>query len=73
MIIDGVIMVQGGPDGSSEPRSWRRLPRLLLGSLRIVYGAAPREFTINTALQIVQGAATGVQLLVVRDLLSAVL
>ena len=64
----------GPPDTvPKEYRSWRRLPRLLAGSIRIVYAAAPREFSINTGLQIVQGAATGVQLLVVRDLLAEIL
>lgn len=60
-------------EGVGAPRSWRRLPRLLVSSVRIVFQAAPREFTINIALQVVQGAATGLQLLVVRDLISAIL
>ena len=74
MITDGVIMV-GRPlsDVPEGDNSWRRLPGLLLGAFRVVRGAAPHEFAISTALQLVQGAATGVELLVVRNLLAAVL
>jgi len=49
------------------------LPDLLLGSFRIVRRAAPREFAISTGLQLLQGAATGLQLLVFRNILAAVL
>lgn len=74
MITEGVIMM-GRPasDVPKENRSWRRLPGLLLSSIRIVHDAAPREFTISTVLQVVQGAATGIELLVVRNVLAAVL
>ena len=62
-------------DGADAPvdRSWRRLPRLLFNSFRIVREAAPREFAISSVLQLVQGAAGGIQLLVVRNILAAVL
>jgi len=74
MITNGVIMVarplSDVPEGYN---SWRRLPGLLLGAFRVVRRAAPREFAVSTALQLVQGAATGVELLVVRNLLAAVL
>src|SRR5439155_24776368 len=62
-------------DGADAPvdRSWRRLPRLLFNSFRIVREAAPREFAISSVLQLVQGAAGGIQLLVVCNLLAAVL
>lgn len=69
-----MITFRGGPGRvPQEYRGWRRLPRLLLGAVRVVFQAAPREFTVNTVLQVVQGAATGLQLLVVRSLLSALI
>ncbi|HYM50250.1 MAG TPA: ABC transporter ATP-binding protein [Candidatus Limnocylindrales bacterium] len=69
-------MVFYGPAPDEIPqeyRSWRRLPRLLLGAFRVVREAAPREFAFVTALQLAQGALMGVQLLVVRNILAAVL
>jgi hypothetical protein len=54
-----MIMVGGRP-GSEVPaeyRSWRRLPSLLFGSFRMVWRAAPREFTTRTVLQLLQGVA----------------
>lgn len=67
-------MVGGGTSAlPEESRSWRRLPGLLLGSFRVVWRAAPREFTVNTVLQILQGAAAGAGLLVTRNVLAAVL
>src|SRR5215475_3369270 len=62
-----------GPPRPDAERSWRRLPRLLLGSFRIVREAAPREFAVSSALQLVQGVAVGVQVLVVRNILTAIL
>lgn len=74
MMTNGVIML-GRPasDVPEEYNSWQRLPGLLLGAFRVVRDAAPREFAISTVLQLVQGAATGVELLVVRNILAAVL
>jgi ATP-binding cassette, subfamily B, bacterial len=70
-----MIMVGGRPgrQGPEEHRSWRRLPGLLFGSFRMVCRAAPREFTVSTVLQLLQGVAIGVQLLIVRNVLAAVL
>lgn len=74
MIVGGVIMVGRTPsDVPAEYRGWRRLPRLLLGSFRMVWRAAPREFAVSAGLQLVQGVVTGAQLLVVRNVLAAVL
>src|SRR5262245_25430373 len=74
MITNGMISVgRLGSDVPDEYNSWRRLPGLLRGAFRVAREAAPREFAISTALQLVQGAATGVELLVVRNLLAAVL
>jgi ATP-binding cassette, subfamily B, bacterial len=74
MITDGVI-IMGRPASEvpTEYRSWRRLPGLLLGAFRVVREAAPREFAISTVLQLVQGAVIGIELLVVRNILAAVL
>lgn len=67
-------MMDGPPEDLPEGyRSWRRLPSLLLSSFRIVWEAAPREFTVIAVLDLIQGAATGIQLLVVRNILAAVL
>lgn len=68
-----IMMGRAAPDLPEEERDWRRLPGLLLGSFRMVRRAAPREFTVNTLLQLMQGAATGVQLLVFRNVLAAVI
>jgi ATP-binding cassette subfamily B protein len=68
-----MMMGRPGSDVPKEYRSWRRLPGLLLGSFRMVWQAAPREFAVSTVLQLLQGAATGVQLLLVRNVLAALL
>ena len=60
-------------DVPDEYRSWRRLPGLLLGAFRVVREAAPHEFAVSTILQLVQGAVAGIQVLVVRNILAAVL
>ena len=72
----GRSMGMFGGDGTRvrrERRRWQRLPRLLIDSVGIVFRAAPREFTLNTALELVQGAASGLRLLAVRNLLAAML
>jgi ATP-binding cassette, subfamily B, bacterial len=51
----------------------RRIPRLLISSLRLVWQAGHREFAIATSLQLLSGAATGLQLLVIQGLIAAVL
>ncbi|HEX6547555.1 MAG TPA: ABC transporter ATP-binding protein [Candidatus Dormibacteraeota bacterium] len=61
------------PSPGDQKIDWRRFPRLLLGSFRIVNAAAPREFKVSLALQLVQGVSMGIQLLVIRNLLEAVL
>jgi ATP-binding cassette subfamily B protein len=51
----------------------RRLPRLVAGSVRLCYRAARREFVSSVTLQLIAGAATGAQLLLGKQVLSAVL
>ena len=50
----------------------RQLPRLLLGALQVLWQAAPREFAFNAALQLASGAAYGLQLVLVRELIGAI-
>jgi ATP-binding cassette subfamily B protein len=67
-------MMGGPPEDLPEGyRSWRRLPRLLWSSFKVVREAAPREFAVVAILGVLQGAATGVQLLVIRNILAAIL
>ncbi len=68
-----MILVTDGPQGAAGQRTWRRLPALVAGSFRIVWRAAPREFGTSLTLQVVQGAILGVNLLVVRNILAAIL
>ncbi len=69
------MMMMGPPleEVPKDRKTWRRLPGLLLNSIRIVREAAPREFAISLVLQLIQGAAAGVTLLVVRNILAAIL
>src|SRR2546430_1846586 len=64
-----MVVVGGEPEG----RNWRRLPRLIGASFRIVWQAAPREFGASLALLVVQGVATGVDLSIIRNVLVALL
>jgi ATP-binding cassette subfamily B protein len=68
-----MVVVGGEPDGEEEGRSWRRLPRLIGASFRIVWRAAPREFGVSLALLVLQGVATGVNLIIIRNVLAAIL
>jgi len=61
-----------GPD--DLPRlPLRRLPALLAGSLRLAARAAPREFALVAALQLVAGLGLVVPILAGRDLLATVI
>src|SRR5918992_3709194 len=53
--------------------SFRDLPRLIVDSLRLVWGAGRREFLITGALQLVGAVGVAVQLFVGKELLEAVL
>ncbi|MDQ6726630.1 MAG: ABC transporter ATP-binding protein/permease [Actinomycetota bacterium] len=54
-------------------RPLRRLPRLVAGSVRLCYRAARREFVSSVTLQLLAGVATAAQLLLAKQVLSAVL
>jgi ATP-binding cassette, subfamily B, bacterial len=56
-----------------EEHSLRQLPGLLSSSLRLLWSAAPREFVAVATLQIVGGGAAGIQVMLVRKLLSTIL
>lgn len=50
---------------------WRSVPALTLGAVRLVLRAGGRPFILTSALQVVAALAIGLQLLVGRDLLQA--
>ncbi len=72
-IITLMIVIEGRPSSPTSHPTWHRLPGLVAGSFRVVWRAAPREFGISLTLQLVQGAILGVNLLVVRNILAAIL
>ncbi|MFI6479211.1 ABC transporter ATP-binding protein [Nonomuraea sp. NPDC050663] len=53
------------------PKDWRQFPRLMRASFALVLRAARREFVLTTVLQIFSGAAMAGQLLIGRELLTA--
>ena len=57
----------------TRDRSLRRLPVLLITAARIAREAAPQEFGITTALQVVLALAAAVQVFVIRGLLEGLL
>ena len=57
----------------TRQRSLRRLPALLITAARIAREAAPQEFRITTALQVVLAVAAAVQVFVIRGLLDVLL
>ena len=54
-------------------RSLRYLPRLLMGALRLVWGAARFQLVLNVVLQAVGSAALALQVLVGKQLLTKLL
>jgi len=58
---------------ASPPRSLRRLPSLVAGSIRMSWRAARREFVLSMLLQLMSGVAVGGQLLLARRVLASVL
>lgn len=53
-------------------RAIRRLPKMLASALKLVWQAAPREFGISAALQLVAGISYAAQILIARHLLTTV-
>ena len=73
-MIAGAVMWRGPrADIPDEMRSWRRLPGLLLACFGIVWRAAPRELAVLMGLQVIQGAAMGASLLIIRNVLQVVI
>jgi ATP-binding cassette subfamily B protein len=56
-----------------ERGTFRDLPRLLLDSLRLVWGAGRREFLLTASLQLVSAGAIAAQLFIAKELFQAVL
>jgi ATP-binding cassette subfamily B protein len=50
----------------------RQLPGLLLGAVQVLWQSAPHEFVLNAALQLASGAAYGLQLVLVKELIGAI-
>lgn len=59
--------------GAEGPRDWRRFPRLVGTSFRLAWRAGPRELLVAGGLQVFNGVATFVQLLIGREVLQALL
>ena len=70
------MIVSGRGDQIEAPperRQFGRLPRVLLSSFRVVWQAAPGRFVASLAPQLIAAVATGVQLIITRDLIAAVI
>jgi ABC-type multidrug transport system fused ATPase/permease subunit len=56
-----------------ERRQLRRVPRVLASSFKLVWEAAPGRFLLSLAPQIITAITTGIQLIITRDVIAAVL
>jgi ABC-type multidrug transport system fused ATPase/permease subunit len=63
----------GRVEAPPERRQLRRIPRVLASSFRLVWEAAPGRFLASLAPQAVSAVVTGLQLIITRDLIAAVL
>ena len=63
----------GRPEAPREHGGFRNLPRLFRTAFSLVWSADPRRFTQTAVLQVLSGAAVGIQLLITRNLIAAVL
>jgi ATP-binding cassette, subfamily B, bacterial len=59
------------PEGSEG--TWRDLPRLIVDSLKLVWGAGKREFLVMSALQLLEALGIVAQLFISKAVLDAVL
>jgi ABC-type multidrug transport system fused ATPase/permease subunit len=59
------------PEGAEG--TWRDLPRLVLDSLKLVWGAGRREFLVMSALQLLSAVGIAAQLFISKAVLDAVL
>lgn len=69
----GPGMRGGRPEVPREHGGFRNLPRLFRTSFALVWGADRARFTQTFILQILSGSAVGIQLLITRNLIAAVL
>ena len=69
----GGIILGKRPDPPTEHGGFRNLPRLLASAFAMVWAADRRRALETYVLQLVLGIATGVQLLITRNLIAAVL
>ncbi len=75
------MIFMGGGSGGRPPRpevprehgGFRNLPRLFRTAFGLVWAADPRRFSQTVVLQIVSGLSVGIQLLITRNLIAAVL
>ena len=61
------------PEAPREHGGFRNLPRLFRTAFGLVWAADPRRFSQTVVLQIISGAGVGIQLLITRNLIAAVL
>jgi ATP-binding cassette subfamily B protein len=69
----GGVILGHRPEAPKEHGGFRNLPRLLRSAFAMVWAADRRRATESYVLQVVLGAATGIQLLITRNLIAAVL
>src|SRR5207248_347493 len=69
----GGIILGKRPDPPTEHGGFRNLPRLLASAFGMVWAADRRRAIETYVLQLVLGIATGIQLLITRNLIAAVL
>ena len=69
----GGIILGKRPDPPTEHGGFRNLPRLLASAFAMVWAADRRRASETYVLQLVLGIATGLQLLITRNLIAAVL
>jgi ATP-binding cassette subfamily B protein len=69
----GGIILGKRPDPPTEHGGFRNLPRLLASAFAMVWAADRRRAIETYVLQLVLGIATGIQLLITRNLIAAVL
>ncbi len=69
----GGIILGKRPDPPTEHGGFRNVPRLLASAFAMVWAADRRRAIETYVLQVVLGVATGIQLLITRNLIAAVL
>ena len=67
------MFYRGTQEAPKERSTVRRIPRVLGSSFRLVWAAAPRRSFVSLVPQAISAVITGLQLVVTRDLIAAVL